>query len=127
IHPPLQSNWRGECGRTSYAGTMGTVATRERVQVTCSRKRVDGRRGRAGQAGGREGPCCGVAGAPDGSAGDAAAGEGAVSVWPRRRRRSAGDQGWTAAGRQGKGAERTRLQAQAPSRNETYGVRQDEC
>src|SRR4051794_20153235 len=23
---PLQSNWRGECGRTSYAGTKGAAA-----------------------------------------------------------------------------------------------------
>src|SRR3954447_5530249 len=49
IHPPLQSNWRGEGGQTSYAGRKGTAATRAvdrddrqavGMQVTCSRKRV---------------------------------------------------------------------------------------
>ena len=29
IHPPLQSNWRGDGGNTTYTGTQGAV-TRER-------------------------------------------------------------------------------------------------
>src|SRR5436190_4093518 len=58
IHPPLQSNWRGECGHATYAGRREVTSTRERVQVTCSRKRVSRRweAGRPGRRSGKKGP-----------------------------------------------------------------------
>src|SRR5437870_3137658 len=68
--------------------------------------------GQRGRKGGRAG--CGVEGA-FGGGGGAGAGEGSVSVWPRRRWRSAGDRGRTAEGRQGTSGDRLRFQAQVSS------------